>query len=154
MQGHLKATAEKVSLPFFERCSRLHFFEQTPRFDGVRLVQVKLGRAQLRSDGPFWIVKQFGEALERFVSSTQRAEHFRSSQKGVAPEVRISIGGNLSVERQRFCFAMGTGKQLRPPKIRRRTLAQSRIRQQFESICRLIGCDHRLNQLFRDCTPV
>ena len=129
MQGYLETAAEKVPLPFFRCCDGLHLFEQSPRVDGVGFVQIKLGRAQLRSNGPLWIPSRFRETLQRFIGSAQCTQHFCSAELGIDSKTRIAVGRDLSIERQRFSFAMRLSQQLRAPKIRRRTLAQSRIRQ-------------------------
>ena len=80
MQGHFEAAAEKMPLFFFSGCGRLHFFEQLPCVDRIRFIQVNLNRPQLRSNVPFWIARQFGKTLERFIRSSQSAQHFRGAE--------------------------------------------------------------------------
>ena len=80
MQGHLESAAKKVAQSFFGSCGRLHFFEQLPCVDRIRFIQVNLNRPQLRSNVPFWIARQFGKTLERFIRSSQSAQHFRGAE--------------------------------------------------------------------------
>src|SRR5713226_491337 len=117
-----------MAFSFFRGRRRLKVFEDAPRIYSVRFVQIKLSRAQMRSNVPLCVAKQWGQALQRFISSTQSPQHFRGTELCVSSKGRMVVCGNRPVERQRVTFAMGTGKQLRAPKIRSRILSQSRIR--------------------------
>jgi hypothetical protein len=103
---------------------------------------------------PFWIEKQLRKTLERFVGSAQSAQRFRRAEQSIHSKTGIAIGYDLAIERQRLGFVMRRREQLRAPKIRRRTLTQSRIRQQVKGVSGLIRCDHRLEQSFRGRVPI